>query len=119
MWKIKITIFKVYISQSEYLQIHMKLVLCITYEKWNGHVYNSVGKLLWNASDSLDRGETLWTDLVRKGLFPYSAVLYEFKKMAGVHFSFQLKFVMSIEHVFFLSEDLVELALECGFADKN
>lgn len=97
----------------------MKLVLCITYEKWNGHVYNSIGKPLWNASDSLNWGETLWTDLVRKGLFPYSAVSYEFKKMAGVRFNFQLKFVMSIEHVFFPSVDLVDLALECGFADKK
>lgn len=96
----------------------MKPVLCVTYEKWNGHVYNSVGKLLWNASDSLSWGETLWTDLVRKGLFPYS-VSYEFKKMAGVRFNFQLKFVMSIARVFFLSVDLVELALEYGFADKK
>lgn len=97
----------------------MRLALCITYERRNGHVYNSAGKLLWNASDSLNRGETLWTDLVRKDLFPYPAVSYEFKKMAGVCFSFQLKFVMSIEHVFFLSVDLVELALEYGFADKK
>lgn len=97
----------------------MKLVLCITYEKWNSYVYNSVGKLLWNASHSLNWGETFWTDLVRKGLFPYSAVSYEFKKIAGDCFSFQLKFVMSVEHVFFLSVDLVELALECGFADKK
>lgn len=39
--------------------------------------------------------------------------------MAGVRFNFQLKFVMSIARVFFLSVDLVELALEYGFADKK
>lgn len=84
--------------------------------KWNGHVYNSAGKLLWNASDQSQPKQDIlnWCGKEASVSLFNSFIWIEFKKMAGVWFNSKcVCYASYASRTCFLSMvDLVELALE-------